>query len=209
MRPPSPSSRSLAPHFALCGADAYYLLTRAADASLRALVLQTLDDAQSMNLKVLRIWAFCDGAQEWNSLQYAPNTYSDATFEGLDFILTEALNRGLQLILCMTNYFDAFGGVSQYVEWAGGTREDKVQCSTTRLRTCALFSIGSTNDLTWHRVPSLTVSPAPKTIHDHSNKHRTRLKIERVFFGRPVSPVVLTVPDGRALAGQLDRRAAL
>ena len=57
--------------FFFTGCNSYYLMTRAAESSLRQQVLEVLDDAKAAGVRVIRTWAFNDG-QEWNALQTAP-----------------------------------------------------------------------------------------------------------------------------------------
>lgn len=57
--------------FFFTGCNSYYLMTRAAEPSLRQQVLEVLDDAKAAGVRVIRTWAFNDG-QEWNALQPAP-----------------------------------------------------------------------------------------------------------------------------------------
>ena len=57
--------------FFFTGCNSYYLMTRAAESSLRQQVLEILDDAKTAGVRVIRTWAFNDG-QEWNALQPAP-----------------------------------------------------------------------------------------------------------------------------------------
>lgn len=39
-------------------------------------------------------------------------------FRALDWLLVEAARRGLRLLLDLTNYWSAYGGMRQYVAWA-------------------------------------------------------------------------------------------
>lgn len=40
------------------------------------------------------------------------------SIQGLDFVIAEAKNRGIYLILSLVNNWDPFGGKKQYVQWA-------------------------------------------------------------------------------------------
>ncbi|KAL3156379.1 hypothetical protein ABBQ38_000693 [Trebouxia sp. C0009 RCD-2024] len=103
--------------FFFTGCNSYYLMTRAAEPSLRQQVLDVLDDAKAAGVRVVRTWAFNDG-KEWNALQPAPGQFDERVFSGLDFVLAEAGRRGLKLILALTNYWTPFGGMTQYVKWS-------------------------------------------------------------------------------------------
>lgn len=47
-------------------------MIRAADPATRPQVLEILDSAQSLGLKVLRMWAFNEGPLQYNTLQKYP-----------------------------------------------------------------------------------------------------------------------------------------
>ena len=76
-----------------------------------------LDQAKAAGLTVIRTWAFCDGA-EWNALQPAPGEWDERVFAALDWLLAEAGTRGLRVILALTNYWAAYGGIKQYARRA-------------------------------------------------------------------------------------------
>lgn len=94
---------------------------------------QMIDDvimqAKNMDLKVIRIWAFMDGVEgsaKGNNafMQVTPGKYdlipSGAVdcFERLDYTLKRAKEEELYVVLVLTNNWDAFGGMSQYVSWS-------------------------------------------------------------------------------------------
>ncbi|KAK9797750.1 hypothetical protein WJX73_006133 [Symbiochloris irregularis] len=107
--------------FFFAGANCYYLLTRGADPDLQHEVLEVLDAVQQAGLTVIRTWAFCDG-EEWNALQPSPGNFNEQVFQSLDWLLIEARRRGLRLILGLTNYWKAYGGMCQYVKWSCARR---------------------------------------------------------------------------------------
>ena len=79
--------------FFFTGCNSYYLMTRAAEPSLRQQVLEVLDDIKAAGVKVIRTWAFNDG-QEWNALQPAPGQFGpgpmlNATSQCVHLILNE------------------------------------------------------------------------------------------------------------------------
>ncbi|EMS54429.1 Mannan endo-1,4-beta-mannosidase 1 [Triticum urartu] len=100
------------------GFNAYWLMTMAADPAQRGKVTSALSQAAARGLSVARTWAFSDGGS--NALQYAPGSYNENTFKGLDFVLSEARKNGIKVILSLVNNYDTFGGKKQYVEWARG-----------------------------------------------------------------------------------------
>lgn len=91
--------------------------TRAADPPQRGMVEATLDAAAALGLRVLRMWAFSDGPDQYMSLQPRPGQHVEAVLQGLDWLLAAARARGLRLMLCLTNNWHDFGGVPQYVRW--------------------------------------------------------------------------------------------
>ncbi|KAK9846590.1 hypothetical protein WJX81_007289 [Elliptochloris bilobata] len=103
--------------FFFAGANCYYLMTRAGDKNLRYEVLEVLDETRAAGLSVVRTWAFADGA-EWNALQPAPGEWDERIFAALDWVLAQAGARGLRMILVLTNYWEAYGGIKQYVRWS-------------------------------------------------------------------------------------------
>ncbi len=100
------------------GFNNYYQMVYAADEGLRPYVDEVQEEASAMNLRVMRTWAFNDGADEWNALQIAPGEYQEYVFEGLDYTLEEARQEGLRVILPFVNNWDDYGGMNQYVEWS-------------------------------------------------------------------------------------------
>ena len=123
------------------GTNIYYLLTYGAgycrpddgrDRGTRDYVDEVLIDAANMNLKVIRAWAFCDGADEWNALQRAPGEYDEGVFCGLDYVIYKAGKLGLRLILPFVNSLDDYGGMAQYVAWDAEYGTDPDEIATAR-----------------------------------------------------------------------------
>ncbi|XP_062206416.1 mannan endo-1,4-beta-mannosidase 1-like [Phragmites australis] len=99
------------------GFNAYWLMTLGADPAQRGKVTSALSQAAGYGLSVARTWAFSDGGSS-NALQYYPSHYNENTFQGLDFVLSEARKYGIKVILSLVNSYESFGGRKQYVEWA-------------------------------------------------------------------------------------------
>lgn len=112
------------PYF-YAGTNCYYLMVYAAEDNLRGYVDEVLQDAAAMGLTVIRTWAFNDGAAQWNALQTAPGVYQERVFRGLDYVLHKADELDLKLILPFVNNWDDYGGMNQYVAWAGNTGHDE------------------------------------------------------------------------------------
>lgn len=104
--------------FFYVGCNTYYLMVYAANPSLRRDVDKILKAAVAMGLKVLRTWAYNDGANQWNALQTSPGVYQERVFQGLDYVLYKADELGLRLILVLVNNWDDYGGMKQYVDWS-------------------------------------------------------------------------------------------
>lgn len=98
------------------GFNAYWLMYMASDQNDRAKVSPTLQQAASLGLKVIRTWAFNDGG--YRALQESPGQYNEYTFQGLDYVISEAKKNGVYLILTLVNNWGDFGGKSEYVQWA-------------------------------------------------------------------------------------------
>ena len=99
--------------FLVAGANCYYLAysNAAEDGSFEhEWVEEVLDEAQSLSLNVLRVWAFQD--QWWErdrALQPAPGVYNERFLIGLDKLIVYASERGIKLLLCLTNYWEDYG----------------------------------------------------------------------------------------------------
>uniref|UniRef100_A0A0D9W0Y5 mannan endo-1,4-beta-mannosidase n=1 Tax=Leersia perrieri TaxID=77586 RepID=A0A0D9W0Y5_9ORYZ len=98
------------------GFNAYWLMMMAFNPAQRDTVVTVFEQASTLGLNLARTWAFSDGGNQ--PLQSSPGVYNEAMFQGLDFVIAEARQHGIYLLLCLTNNFDNFGGKRQYVQWA-------------------------------------------------------------------------------------------
>ncbi|XP_050366457.1 mannan endo-1,4-beta-mannosidase 7 [Argentina anserina] len=98
------------------GFNAYWLMYMASDPSQRNLVSSAFQQASKNGLTIARTWAFNDGG--YRALQNSPGSYNEQTFQGLDFVVSEARKYGIKLVLSLVNSYENFGGRKQYVEWA-------------------------------------------------------------------------------------------
>ncbi|PSR99658.1 Mannan endo-1,4-beta-mannosidase [Actinidia chinensis var. chinensis] len=98
------------------GFNAYWLMYMATDPSQRSKISSAFKEATSHGLTVARTWAFSDGG--YRALQSSPGSYNEQTFQGLDFVVSEAGRYGIKLILSLVNNYENFGGRKQYVDWA-------------------------------------------------------------------------------------------
>jgi mannan endo-1,4-beta-mannosidase len=99
--------------------NAYYLQEEAARGR-SDVVDETLAGAGRLGARVVRTWAFNDDpAKQDSALQRARLDYHEAAFAGLDRVLAGARAHGLRLILPLLNYWNAYGGVRQWLAWNG------------------------------------------------------------------------------------------
>jgi mannan endo-1,4-beta-mannosidase len=120
--------------FCFSGTNNYYLTYQS-----EAAVLDLLDVAAKMKLKVLRMWAFLDRGsldgqgnirepghkegfyfQYWDPAAGRP-AYNDGPtgLQRLDWVLHEAKKRDLLVTLVLSNNWRDFGGMDQYLRWYG------------------------------------------------------------------------------------------
>jgi mannan endo-1,4-beta-mannosidase len=92
----------------------------------RAAYQQTLDAARADGLRVVRVWALGEGAadapawqRESELFRAGPDGFLEDAFVQLDRVLAAAHERGLRVILTLANHWGDYGGVPQYLRWAG------------------------------------------------------------------------------------------
>jgi mannan endo-1,4-beta-mannosidase len=75
---------------------------------------------QQRGLPVLRTWATGEGYDGATPLyQPTPGAYDPTMFSALDWVVKQASDAGVKLILALGNHNGHFGGVPKYAEWAG------------------------------------------------------------------------------------------
>lgn len=129
--------------FYYAGTNCYYLTFKSQEA-----VDNVFKDAEAMGLKVIRVWGNLDvgvktgttdsegkpvftnnndgsGEKDGIYFQYFDKDLGKPVInEGkdglqkLDYALYKAEKHGMKLLITFTNYWDAFGGMGQYVKWA-------------------------------------------------------------------------------------------
>ncbi|MEV6971412.1 cellulase family glycosylhydrolase [Hamadaea sp. NPDC051192] len=123
--------------FKFYGSNNYYLMYQSP-----AMADDVFADAQAAGFTVLRTWAWldignADGSdsvagkangvylQYWDPVAGAP-AYNDGPdgLERLDYVLYRARQSGIKLVLAFTNNWSDFGGMDQYVRWAGLSHHD-------------------------------------------------------------------------------------
>jgi len=92
----------------------------------RARAAETLAAAKADGLRVVRIWALGEGPADAPASQRAhvlfragPDGWQDAAYAQLDRVLAEARACGLRVILTLGNHWSDYGGIPQYLAWAG------------------------------------------------------------------------------------------
>lgn len=121
--------------FRFGGSNNYYLMYKSP-----AMVDDVFADAKGAGFTVLRTWGFLDigNADGSNSVhgmadgvyfQYWDGTrpaYNDGPngLQRMDYILAAARQAGIRLVIPLTNNWRDFGGMDQYVRWAGGRYHD-------------------------------------------------------------------------------------
>ncbi|QDZ22797.1 glycoside hydrolase [Chloropicon primus] len=107
--------------FFIVGTNSYYLLEHASESESwlkRSIVDETFEAARNLGLNTVRTWAFYDG-----KLQTSPGVYDENWLDALDYVVARAGEHGLKLVLTLTNYWDAYGGMEEYVKWANDANE--------------------------------------------------------------------------------------
>ncbi|GLU06428.1 hypothetical protein SLE2022_234650 [Rubroshorea leprosula] len=98
------------------GWNSYWLMVQSVEEDTRPRVSAMLQAGAKMGLTVCRTWAFNDGG--YNALQISPGQFDERVFKALDYVIAEARQYGIRLLLCLVNNLQAYGGKTQYVKWA-------------------------------------------------------------------------------------------
>jgi mannan endo-1,4-beta-mannosidase len=121
--------------FRFAGTNNYYLMYKS-----QLMVDDVFADAQAAGFTVLRTWGFldignADGSdsirgksdgvyfQYWDGDSPAYNDGADG-LRRLDYVLASARRHGIKLVIPLTNNWNDFGGMDQYVRWARGSYHD-------------------------------------------------------------------------------------
>ena len=122
--------------FRMAGSNNYYPMYVS-----QFMVDNLLETAAAQNFNSFRLWGFldvgnADGTNSvdgphngvyfhyWNGTEPAFND-GDTGLKHLDYIVYKAGQLNLKLILPFVNNYDQFGGMDQYVRWAGGQYHDQ------------------------------------------------------------------------------------
>ncbi len=94
----------------------------------------TFREASRLGINVIRIWAVGEGFSD--GYQPSAGVYNETTLENLDYKIATAQKYGIHLIIALANNWSDYGGIPQYLLWAGdssGTSADfftNASCST-------------------------------------------------------------------------------
>ena len=102
----------------LLGANAYSLRERSARGDTAA-VRRICADAAAQGMTWIRTWAFFDSPDSANPsvIQYRPGKFNEHALQALDYVIVQARQFGLRLLLPLVNSWDDYGGMNQYVRW--------------------------------------------------------------------------------------------
>ncbi|MED4971841.1 beta-mannosidase [Geobacillus kaustophilus NBRC 102445] len=122
--------------FRFVGTNNYYLHYKS-----NQMIDDVIESAKKMGIKVIRLWGFFDGMTSENQahntyMQYEMGKYmgegpipkelegAQNGFERLDYTIYKAKQEGIRLVIVLTNNWNNFGGMMQYVNWIGETNHD-------------------------------------------------------------------------------------
>lgn len=103
--------------FRFQGSNNYYMHYKS-----NAMIDSVLKSAVDLNISVLRVWGFMDGGTGEVDMQpslgvYTPTGTRKSGFDRLDYTIKRAGELGIHVVIGLSNNWDAFGGVPQYVKW--------------------------------------------------------------------------------------------
>src|SRR5450756_3011598 len=158
--------------FQFAGTNNYYLMYKS-----HLMTDAVLEKAAANDFNVMRTWAFTDiGRQDGTDSVDPGNTttyfqywggsapaYNDGAtgLEKLDYVVAKAKAEGIRLVLPLTNNWNNFGGMDQYVKWAGGKYHSDLYTNPqiqvwfkawinhllNRVNTCLLYTSDAADDL--------------------------------------------------------------
>ena len=113
--------------FEFVGTNNYYLGYKS-----QLMVDDVLSTAAANGFNVMRTWGWMDTTSDgvnFQTFDSATNSmvYNDGPtgLQHLDYAVARAGKLGMKLVIPFTGNWDAFGGMDQYVKWAGGTTHDE------------------------------------------------------------------------------------
>jgi len=70
-------------------------------------------------VRVLRLWGF--SLESWHGFEPSLGQYNPAEFAEFDYIIQSAKSHNIRLIVTLDNYWTAYGGITQRLNWAGAS----------------------------------------------------------------------------------------
>jgi mannan endo-1,4-beta-mannosidase len=106
--------------FKFFGFNAYYLQSEAGEIESRYIVDDVFQSAKNIGVNVIRTWAFYESSTFSNPSVIRKNPYEvqESGLVALDYVLQKARERGIYLIITLSNNYSDFGGIPQYITWA-------------------------------------------------------------------------------------------
>ena len=104
--------------FRFIGVNSYDLARRTEDEIDKTIAL-----AERNGIRVIRFWAFGEGAPY--EFQPNPYEYNDEMFNRLGYVIAASEKKNIKLIVTLSNFWGDYGGVPQYMKWAGAESADK------------------------------------------------------------------------------------
>lgn len=107
---------------------------------------RTLDAVRADGLRVIRIWAVGErpaDAPAWArdfAFRIGEEGWIESSFEQLDRVLVAARERGLRVIVVLANRWRDYGGIPQYLRWAGLPFDDRPPASPSEYELAAFWS---------------------------------------------------------------------
>jgi len=118
--------------FDFVGTNNYYLMY-----SSPLMINDVLNTAAANGFNVLRTWGWLDQTPKngfvFQSFNGTTMTYNDGAtgLANLDYVVAQAGKIGLKLVIPFTGNWADFGGMDQYVAWAGGSFHDDFYTNAT------------------------------------------------------------------------------
>ncbi|KAE8688523.1 Mannan endo-1,4-beta-mannosidase 2 [Hibiscus syriacus] len=98
------------------GWNSYWLMSHSVEENTRPKVSAMFQAGTRMGLTVCRTWTFNDGG--YNALQISPGQFDEQVLKALDYVIAEARQHEVRLLLSLVNNLQSYGGKTQYVNWA-------------------------------------------------------------------------------------------
>ena len=118
--------------FNFLGTNNYYLMY-----SSHLMVDDVLKTAAANGFNVMRTWGWLDQTPKngivFQTFDGTSITYNDGAtgLANLDYVVAQAGKLGLKLVIPFTGNWGDFGGMDQYVTWAGGSHHDDFYTNAT------------------------------------------------------------------------------